>query len=59
MNSRELIDCLLESSSLREDLLNQAGGVIRDIMNNIELTDELCARVSDETYNFIKNYKEE
>lgn len=30
-----------------------------DILNNIELTDKLCARVSEETYKFIKLWKEE
>ena len=28
-------------------------------MNHIELTDELCARVKDSTYEFIKNWKGE
>lgn len=56
--SRDLINCLLESSSLRSDLLNQVGGVIEDIMNCIDLHDELCARVKDSTYEFIKEWNE-
>lgn len=28
-----------------------------DIINNIEPTDELLARVGDDTYNFIKNVR--
>lgn len=59
MHAKELIDLLIESSSLRPDLLKRVGGVIKDTFNNIELTDEVCARVSDETYEFIKQYKEE
>ena len=59
MRSKELIELLLESSSLREDLLKEAGGVIKDIMNNINLTDELIARVSDKTFAFIKSWKED
>ena len=57
MNSKELFNALMESSSLRTDLLNEVGGVLKDILDNIELTDELCTRVSDETYKFIKDYK--
>lgn len=48
-----------ESSSLRDDLREQAKNIIEDIINNIELTDELCARVSNETYEFIKRRKNE
>lgn len=33
------------------------GGVIKEILDNIELTDELVARVSEKTYEFIKDYK--
>ena len=43
--SRDLLDCLFESSSLRSDLLNQVEGVIKDILICIDLIDELCARV--------------
>lgn len=57
LNEKELVDALLESSSLRKDLLIQVGGVLIDILNNIQLDDELCARVKDETYEFIKGYK--
>lgn len=57
MNGKEFINLLLESSSLRDDLLNQVGGVLKDILNNIELTDEICARVNQETYEFIESYK--
>lgn len=57
MNEKQLVDALLESSSLRQDFLIQVGGVLIDILNNIQLDDELCARVKDETYEFIKGYK--
>ena len=57
MNSKELLNALIESSSLRTDLLNRVGGVLKDILDNIEPTDELCARVSEETYKFIIDYK--
>lgn len=57
LNEQELVNALLESSSLRKDLLIQVGGVLIDILNNIQLDDELCARVKDETYEFIKGYK--
>lgn len=54
--SRDLVNYLLESSSLRSDLLNQVGGAIKDILNCIDLNDELCARVKDSTYEFIKEW---
>ena len=57
MDSKELLNCLFESSSLRQDLLKGARDVFEDILTNIELNDELCARVKDKTYDFIKNYK--
>lgn len=57
ISSANLFDYLLESSSLRNDLLIQVGSAIKDIMNNIDLTDELCARVKDDTYNFIKSWR--
>ena len=59
INSKYLVELLIESSSLRDDLLIRVNEVIKDIMNNIELDDELCARVKDDTYEFIKNWKEE
>lgn len=59
ISSKHLVDYLIESSSLRNDYLIQVGGVIKDIMNNIELTDELCARVKSSTYEFIRNWKGE
>ena len=57
MNAKELFNLLLESSSLRTDLLNEVGGVLKNLLDNIELTDELVARVNQETYEFIKSYK--
>ena len=59
MSSKELLNCLIESSSLREDLLNKVEVVIKDLLDNIKLDDELMARVSDDTYNFVKDYKKE
>ena len=58
MTSKQLINALVESSSLRTDLLDKISGVIIDLLENIELTDELLARVNNETYEFVKNYKE-
>ena len=58
MKSKSLLNCLLESSSLREDLLEVIGGVIKDILDNVSMSDELVARVSEKTYKFIKDYKE-
>ena len=52
-----LLELLFESSTLRPDLLEKVSSALKDILSNIELTDELCARVKDETYNFIKDYK--
>lgn len=52
-----LLELLFESSSLRDDLKEKVKIAIEDIICNIQLTDEVCARVSDETYNFIKEYK--
>ena len=54
-----LLELLFESSTLREDLLQEIKEIITDLLKNIELTDELCARVSDKTYNFIKENKNE
>lgn len=58
MNAKDLIELLRESSSLRPDLLEKVMGCIKETFDKIELTDEVCARVSDETYEFIKSYKE-
>ena len=57
MNAKELLNLLLESSSLRTDLLNEVGGILKNLLDNIELTDEIVARVNQETYEFIKSYK--
>lgn len=57
MNSKELLNALFESSSLRQDLLDQVKNAITDLIDNIDLTDEIIARVNDETYNFIKDLK--
>ena len=59
MTSKELLNVLFESSSLRADLLQQISGVIIDLIDNIELDDEILARVNDDTYQFIKKYKGE
>lgn len=59
MNEKELLSALIESSSLRKDLLDKVSGVIIDLLDNIELTDELMARVNDDTYQFVKGYKED
>ena len=53
----DLLELLFGSSSLRDDLKEKVRLAIEDIICNIELTDELCARVSDETYQFIKKIK--
>lgn len=58
-DSHDLISALTESSSLRQDLLNLTIGVFRDLLENIELTDEIMARVNDDTYQFVKKYKED
>ena len=57
MNGKGLINLLFESSSLRLDLKGKAERALTDILDNINLDDELVARVSDETYKFIKDYK--
>lgn len=56
MKSKELLYCLFVSSGLRSDLLQWVERMLLDILNNIKLTDELCSRVSDESYNFIKGW---
>lgn len=57
MTSKELLELLFESSSLRIDLLNKVEDALKDILNNIKLSDELCARLKDETYKFLKGLK--
>lgn len=57
MTSKELLELLFESSSLRIDLLNKIEDALKDILNNIKLSDELCARLKDETYEFLKGLK--
>ena len=59
MNNEEMLNNLWESSSLREDMLIYLKNIIVDLINNIELTDELLARVNSETYNFILGFKKE
>ena len=58
ISPRNLIDYLMESSSLRPDLLNLVIGIIKETFNNIDLTDELCVRVNKKTYEFIKGWKQ-
>lgn len=58
MSSKELIELLEQSSSLRVDLLDHAIHCVKDILNNIDLSDELCARVDNDTFEFIKEWKE-
>ncbi len=55
--NQQLLDLLFESSSLRPDLLDKAKRVVFDIINNISLQDEIVTRVSDETYEFLKEIK--
>ena len=57
MTSKELLELLFESSSLRIDLLNKVEDALKDILNNIKLSDELCARLKSETYEFLKGLK--
>ena len=57
MTSKQLLNALIESSSLRIDLLQHISEIIIDLLENIDLSDELLARVNDNTYNFIKEYK--
>lgn len=59
MSSKELLNSLFASSTLSEELLSKVEAVIRDIFDNIKLDDELMTRVSDDTYNFVKDYKKE
>lgn len=58
MTSKELLELLFESSSLRIDLLNKVEDAIKDILKNIKISDELCSRLKDETYEFVKGWKE-
>lgn len=54
-----LLDLLIESSSLRDDLKQKVERALKDIICNIDIQDELVARVSDETYEFLKEVKNE
>ena len=56
MNAKKLLEFLFESSSLREDLLVEIKLIINNLLNNIELSDKLCARVDDKTFEFIKSW---
>ena len=56
MISQNLLALLIESSSLREDLLNEMKSILLDILNNIKINDELCARVSGKTFDFITSW---
>lgn len=56
MKSKELLKCLFESSSLRQDLLNKVEKAIYDLLDNIHHEDEIIARVNNDTYDFIKDY---
>ena len=58
MNAKDLIELLKESSSLRPDLLDKVMRCIKDILDNIDLSDEVCVDIKDETYEFLKSYKE-
>lgn len=57
MSEKDALTLFIDSSSMIEDAKNKIGGAIMDIINNIESTDELLARVSDETYEFIKSIR--
>lgn len=57
MNSKDLLQCLFESSSLREDLKSDLQAIIYDILDNLYMEDEIVARISDKTYRFVKDYK--
>lgn len=59
ISSKNMYGYLIESSSLRQDLLNEMDTILKDIINNIDLKDEICARVKKKTYDFIKNWKGE
>lgn len=56
MNAKKLLEFLFESSSLREDLLVEIKLILNNLLNNIDLSDELCARVDDKTFQFIKSW---
>lgn len=56
MNSKELLEILFQSSSLRQDLLDHIKDIIYDIIGNIDLSDEICARINQNTYDFLKEY---
>ncbi len=52
-----MLEYLFESSSLQPQILQKVKNVIYDIVDNINMDDELLARVNDETYKFIKGLK--
>lgn len=52
-----MLEYLFESSSLQPQILQKVKNVIYDIVDNINMDDELVARVNDETYKFIKGLK--
>ena len=54
---KELFNYLIESASLRDDLKEKIVGILKNILDNIELTDRLVARLNDDAYEFIKEYK--
>lgn len=57
MSEKDALALFIDSSSMCDDGKTKIGGVIMDIINNIEPTDELLARVGDDTYNFIKSVR--
>ena len=57
MSNKELYELLFDSSSLREDLKTKIRNILDNLIDNIELTDEVVARVDEETYQFIKEKK--
>ena len=40
-----------------QNLLKKVEKSVKNVFDNIQLTDELCARVDEETYSFIHDYK--
>lgn len=58
MRKKDLLESLFISSTLRDDLLLEVKSVVYDLINNVKLDDEVMARVSDKTYEFIKELKQ-
>ena len=48
MSEKDALALFIDSSSMCDDGKTKIGGVIMDIINNIEPTDELLARVGDD-----------